>query len=194
MRILLEKIVQNDRLHALWLNTLSYLENCGARKIAACEHPTFVKEEMLKHAEEEFRHAYHLKRQIEKIAKDSCEDYTQILGGLATKHYLPCLDTQICRYLKKEGLFQRDLAYHLITYVIERRALELYPLYEAVLRSSCSLVTVRSLILEEHNHLQEMEAKLETLAPKHRNQALEFEKLLYLRWQNALTLQQLFPY
>ena len=52
--------------HAKWLNTLSFLENCGARKIAACEHPTLVKEEMLKHAAEEFRHAHHLKRQIDK--------------------------------------------------------------------------------------------------------------------------------
>ena len=40
---ILNRIVASNELHAKWLNTLSYLENCGARKIAACEHPTLVK-------------------------------------------------------------------------------------------------------------------------------------------------------
>ena len=53
---LLDAIIPSPDLHAAWLNTLSYLENSGARLIAACEHPTGVKEEMLKHAAEEFRH------------------------------------------------------------------------------------------------------------------------------------------
>lgn len=68
IRQLLNTIIASDELHAKWLNTLSFLENCGARKIAACEHPTLVKEEMLKHAAEEFRHALHLKRQIGRIS------------------------------------------------------------------------------------------------------------------------------
>ena len=50
IRQLIITIIAAPELHAKWLNTLSYLENCGARKIAACEHPTLVKEEMLKHA------------------------------------------------------------------------------------------------------------------------------------------------
>jgi hypothetical protein len=33
---ILNVIVACNELHAKWLNTLSYLENCGARKIAAC--------------------------------------------------------------------------------------------------------------------------------------------------------------
>lgn len=45
-------IVASTKLHSKWLNTLSYMENCGARKLAACEHPLLVKEEMLKHAAE----------------------------------------------------------------------------------------------------------------------------------------------
>lgn len=71
---LIAQIVKNPFLHGLWINTLSYLENCGARMIAACEHPTRVKEEMLKHAAEEFRHAFYLKKQLARIGK-SYEDY-----------------------------------------------------------------------------------------------------------------------
>ena len=58
LKELIGSIVKSSSLHGLWINTLSYLENCGARMIAACEHPTLVKEEMLKHAAEEFRHAH----------------------------------------------------------------------------------------------------------------------------------------
>jgi bacterioferritin (cytochrome b1) len=64
---LLEKIVQQNETHAKWLNTLSFMENAGARKISACEHPTNVSLIQLKHAAEEHRHAYYLKKQILKI-------------------------------------------------------------------------------------------------------------------------------
>ena len=64
---LLRLVIAHPDLHAKWLNTLSFLENCGARKIAMCEHKTLVKEEMLKHAAEEFRHAHDLKKQLLKI-------------------------------------------------------------------------------------------------------------------------------
>src|SRR5437899_9916061 len=95
-------IIPSRELHAKWLNTLSFLENCGARKIAACEHPTLVKEEMLKHAAEEFRHAHYLKRQIPRIWTRPMETYSldSMLGGIATLHYLNALDLKTSRYLK----------------------------------------------------------------------------------------------
>src|ERR1700733_11588698 len=91
---LLYQIVSTPLLHAKWLNTLSYLENCGARKIAHCEHPTKVKEEMLKHASEEFRHAYYLKQQIRKVHPQPMNTYSlnSMLGGFASFHYLNLLD------------------------------------------------------------------------------------------------------
>jgi len=95
---LLTSIVACPKLHAKWLNTLSYLENCGARKIASCEHPTLVREEMLKHAAEEFRHAHYLKKQIQRISRP-IETYAlpTLLGGIATLHYLNSLDLKTCR-------------------------------------------------------------------------------------------------
>ena len=71
----LRKTIANEVMHAKWINTLSYLENCGARKIAACENPTLVKEEVLKHAAEEFRHAHYLKRQIARITAEPYPTY-----------------------------------------------------------------------------------------------------------------------
>src|SRR5437868_5371980 len=97
---LINPIVADPLIHGLWINTLSYLENCGARKIASCEHPTAVKEEMLKHASEEFRHAFYLKTQLARIDQQY-EDYRKesLLGGWAATHYLNALDLQTSRYL-----------------------------------------------------------------------------------------------
>jgi len=66
MKDLIRKITQDDHTHARWLNTLSMMENTGAKKIKNCEHPVFVNEIILKHAAEEARHAYYLKSQIQK--------------------------------------------------------------------------------------------------------------------------------
>ncbi|MBA3722268.1 MAG: hypothetical protein H0W88_07695 [Parachlamydiaceae bacterium] len=149
-------------MHAKWLNTLSYLENCGARKIAACEHPTLVKEEMLKHASEEFRHAFHLKKQIERIPSLSLDDYSihNLLGDYASLHYLHALDIKTCRYLSEEVKLQKnkvkETAYLLVTYAIELRADELYRIYDEVLKTANTKVTVKSILLEEKEHLNEM--------------------------------------
>lgn len=161
MQKLLTTIVASDELHAKWLNTLSFLENCGARKIAACEHPTLVKEEMLKHAAEEFRHAHHLKRQIEKVSSYPMETYSLslMLGGISTLHYLTALDLKVSQYLKELGLSKnsiKEAAYLLVTYAIELRADELYRIYDEILRKASSKVAVKSILLEEKEHLNEM--------------------------------------
>lgn len=168
LKPLLTHIVNSPPLHAKWLNTLSFLENCGARKIAACEHPTLVKEEMLKHAAEEFRHAHHLKRQIERVSSDSLNTYalSYMLGETATLHYLIALDVKASRYLKTLGLSKssiKEAAYLLVTYAIELRAEELYPIYDEVLRKAGSRVAVKSILLEEKEHLREMKEGLEKL-------------------------------
>jgi len=121
---LLTQIVQSDILHAKWLNTLSYLENCGARKIAACEHPTLVKEEMLKHASEEFRHSHYLKKQIKKVSSFYFPDFRlcSLLGRISTLQYLNKLDLLIARFLTKEPFLNKfklkKTAYLLVTYAI----------------------------------------------------------------------------
>jgi len=170
LRELLIKIVDSQELHAKWLNTLSFLENCGARKIAACEHPTLVKEEMLKHAAEEFRHAHHLKRQIERVSYfQPLDTYAlpHMLGGISTLRYLTTLDVKTSRILKEAGLSKKSIheaAYLLVTYAIELRAEELYPIYDEVLRKAGSRVTVKSILLEEKEHLKEMREGLQQLS------------------------------
>jgi len=191
---LLTTIVDSNALHAKWLNTLSFLENCGARKIAACEHPTLVKKEMLKHAAEEFRHAHHLKRQIERISPHSIIDtyaLSFMLGGTSTLHYLTALDLNTSRYLKTLGLPKhsiKEASYLLVTYAIELRADELYPIYDAVLRKAGSRVAVKSILLEEKEHLNEMQEGLKQLPSGfiHAEHVCRIESHLCKKWLDTI--------
>ena len=67
MQQLLTTIVGHDILHGKWLNALSYLENTGARKISAYQDSYGVNYLELKHAAEEHRYAYYLKKQLRKL-------------------------------------------------------------------------------------------------------------------------------
>ncbi|REC45319.1 hypothetical protein [Chryseobacterium pennipullorum] len=193
---LLKKIVQEGNSHARWLNTLSFMENAGARKISKCEHPVLVTLIQLKHAAEEHRHAYYLKKQIGKIDPELCKTYEngELLAPTATRQYLHSLDIKACRYLQDVfNLNKEDLkyaAYLFVTYAIEVRADELYPVYQQVLTEESSKVMVKSIILEEEGHLEEMINQLDGFSSdwqEHADNILAIEKELHDQWITAIT-------
>lgn len=189
MERLIPLIIQSPNLHLRWLNTLSYLENCGARKLAAYEHPILVREEMLKHAAEEFRHAYILKKQMLRIGEVlPTYERRYLLGGWDTVHYLDKLEVAISRFLKGQRACMA-MAYPLIIYAIEKRAEKIYPLYESILRKAKSPIGVKSILLEEQGHLQEIEGELALYkeAPHYANHTGEIEQSIYNDW--LITLQ-----
>jgi len=192
---LFDTIISDDQLHAKWLNTLSMMENTGARKISASEHKTKVSLMVLKHAAEEARHAFYLKKQIEKIDGGLCPDYSSpyIICPESSAYYLDKLDIEVCRYLKKElkltGERLRFGAYLLVTYAIEVRADALYPDYQAALKKHSSKISVKSIILEEETHLAEMTAQMKTFFADHEASAavaVGMEERLYEGWISSL--------
>src|SRR6476660_7954648 len=185
---LLTAIVTDHEKHAKWLNTLSLMENTGARKISASEHKTDVTLIILKHAAEEHRHAFYLKKQISKLGAGLCPDYSDqyLLATHDSRYYLNMLDVHVCKYLKSElnlsGNELKFAAYLLVTYAIEVRADELYPVYQDVLDANSSKVNVKSIILEEEGHLEEMLVQLKNFSPdwqQHADRAVEFETELF---------------
>ncbi|WBV57492.1 hypothetical protein PFY10_03420 [Chryseobacterium daecheongense] len=193
---LLERIVKNNEVHAKWLNTLSFMENAGARKISSCEHPTQVSQIQLKHAAEEHRHAYYLKKQIGKLNPDFCKTYEkeELLASLATRQYLHSLDIKACKYLQKAfSLTKEELkyaAYLFVTYAIEVRADELYPVYQDILTKESSKIMVKSIILEEEGHLEEMINQLNEFSPDwqlHAEEILKIEHQLHEQWISSIT-------
>ena len=193
---ILENIVSDNILHAKWLNTLSFMENAGARKISASEDKEKVNLIILKHAAEEHRHAYYLKKQINKIGEGLCENYESnyLLAPNASKFYLNSLDVKVCKYLKSAlnltGANLRFAAYLLVTYAIEVRADELYPVYQDILTKTNAKVMVKSIIVEEEGHLEEMIHQLKSFSPdweKHAKIAVDIENGLFEEWVNSLS-------
>ncbi|NML57263.1 hypothetical protein [Chryseobacterium cheonjiense] len=197
---LLEKIVTDDEVHAKWLNTLSYMENAGARKISACEHPSDVNLIQLKHAAEEHRHAYYLKKQILKINSNTCENYQRehLLASTATRQYLKNLDIKTCKYLQNEFSLTKEqlkyAAYLFVTYAIEVRADELYPVYQEILTKYSSKIMVKSIILEEEGHLEEMISQLDNFCEQwkiHAEHILKIENDLHQQWIDSISQEVL---
>lgn len=191
----LENIVNDNVLHSKWLNTLSYMENAGAKKISASEHKEEVTLLILKHAAEEHRHAYYLKKQLAKLDENLCKTYSnaELLAPNHTKYYLNTLDVQVCRYLKDHfklsGYDLKFAAYLFVTYAIEVRADELYPIYQEVLTAKESRVTVKSIILEEEGHLEEMLHQLKEFSPdweKHAQEIIKIEQQMFTNWMTGL--------
>lgn len=192
---LLEKVVQDGVTHAKWLNTLSFMENAGARKISKCEHPVSVTLIQLKHAAEEHRHAYYLKKQIGKIDPELCKNYepNELLAPVATRQYLHSLDIKACRYLQNVFKLNHEelkyAAYLFVTYAIEVRADELYPVYQDILTRESSKIMVKSIILEEEGHLEEMINQLDEFSAdwkQHADHVLTIEKELHDQWIAAI--------
>lgn len=191
----LENIVSDNSLHSKWLNTLSYMENAGAKKISASEHKEEVSLLILKHAAEEHRHAYYLKKQLSKLDENLCKTYSnaELLVPNHTKFYLNNLDVKVCRYLKQHfnlsGYDLKFAAYLFVTYAIEVRADELYPIYQQVLSAKESRVTVKSIILEEEGHLEEMLNQLREFSTdweKHANEIVKMEQQMFVDWMTGL--------
>lgn len=195
---LCQAIVHQPELHCKWLNTLSLMENTGARKISASEHPVHVDLTMLKHAAEEFRHAFYLKKLIGRLDTNSCPTYAPeyLLAPRASRFYLHQLDIAVCRMLLQEDRIDRARmqkgAYLLVTYAIEVRADELYGTYQQALDGVQSRVNVKSIIAEEEGHLEEMQQLLQQFDPAWKtlaDRACRLEEQLYNNWIEAVAAE-----
>ena len=195
---LLIQIVSDDLVHAKFLNTLSLQENIGARKISASESMETTSCMVLKHAAEEHRHAFYLKKQMERLTPGGCPTYQPdyLLAPFSSKYYLNKLDLETSRYLRNTLFFNgaelKFAAYLLVTYAIELRADLLYPIYQKVLHMEGSRVSVRSIILEEQGHLEEMIVQLKTFSldwEHHAKQIVDIESHLYVHWIKDLAIE-----
>ena len=81
-----------------------------------------------------------------------------------------------------------------MTYAIELRADILYPIYQEVLERNNSKIMVKSIIVEEQGHLEEMTAQLETYLQdwkQHANRLIEIEERLFKEWMQAIRNEML---
>lgn len=151
IKTLLGAICEDTATEAKWLNTLSLLEYIGARKISktvAGRHPDSP--EVLDHLADESRHAYAFKRLCVEISEGECDSY---LCEDAAKRYFAELDQRATAWMNElTGEDDMSQNYLLVTTLIERRAMMMYPLYRSVTSHDVVRDELQEIVVEEQDH------------------------------------------
>jgi hypothetical protein len=159
----LTNVIRKPEIHSRFLNTLSYMEHLGARKIHLTQTAPNVSESILKHASEEARHAHFFKKQSLKIYP---VDNLGILAPNQAERYFLKLEAMTIHSLRKSNVPKNQwskLTYLYTTKLIEERAGILYKIYNDILIKSNSVFRLNSIIKEEESHLDEMNSSLARL-------------------------------
>ena len=190
---LVAAIVAEPGLHARWLNTFSYLEYVGFRKIVKSQHAEVLTAAILGHACEEGRHALGLKKLAIKLGGAAFDSYAPevLLCGEEANDYFQDLD-QFCdeAFADRSPEERVTLAYGYVTWLVERRALDVYGIYKNALGDSEIARKLGGLLAEETKHLADVEALLQAGDPDFATKSKEFEAVetsLYETFLGALT-------
>ena len=190
---LISQIVADPALHARWLNTFSYLEYVGFRKIVKSQRAEVLTAAILGHACEEGRHALGLKKLAVKLGGAGFDSYAPqvLLCGEEAEAYFQDLDQSCDEAFADRSADERvRLAYGYVTWLVERRALDVYGLYKSALGDSEIARKLGGLLAEETKHLSDIEALLQSADPAISTRSKEFEALensLYEVFLAALT-------
>ncbi|RHX93613.1 hypothetical protein DLM76_16325 [Leptospira yasudae] len=181
IRTFLQKIIQDSKQHSRWLNTISFLEHMGSRKILATQSGIGMGEMILRHASEEARHAHFFKRMSERVSPGSCPDYqTENLHcGFPAFLYFQRLDGMVLKNLNAAGIRgkkQSFLSYLYVTHLIEERADFLYQEYDRILEENGIQVSLKAILKEEESHLAEMKSALTAEDPEYKTRYAIFQE------------------
>ena len=185
---LLARTIAAPAQHGRLINTLSLLEHMGSHKIMATQHRADVDQATLRHIAEEAHHAYFMKRQAEKTADRPLEYVAaDLLAPSAARMYFQRLEAATVGALGREC--GPRAAYLYMSMIVEFRALWFYGLYQEALQRAQHVLSLKRVIGEEQNHLEEMATRLETageLSDAHVTALLARERVLYVRLLTAL--------
>ncbi len=149
-----EKIVQHPSAHARFVNSLSFIEYIGARKILKGQRAQDFSLELLSHASEEIRHAQILKRLALRISPEVVSYQREhLLAGERAEGYIQEVDRAVEEALGKNKTWQN---YLVTTLVVEERAETFYTEYEKVLAECGYGGILISIVKEEVGHLKKM--------------------------------------
>lgn len=151
IREILALIVKDVGLEARWLNTLSLLEHIGARKIMKSMGDGHPDSYVLDHVCDEARHAAIFKRLSDSLMPGAVESRYLCRDEAVT--YFQLLDKAIGEWIQdRTGHEDPILSYWLVTTLVERRAMRLYPLYRSLTQQFEVQEELKNIILEEAGH------------------------------------------
>ena len=148
---ILEKVTSDSSLHSRFLNTLSYLEYIGSRKMLKSLPSSILDHFFLDHINEETRHSLILKRLAEKTAKKNMafQDDEMIVGQSAQDYF-----QEVDHYSLKFAFDNPVLNYLYTSYAVEQRALVFYSLYNDVLKKKSFAFSLDAVLNDEIKHLE----------------------------------------
>ena len=161
----LKEIFSSDPAHYLWLRCLSYLEYIGYRKMVKTLEYQEVNQGVYHHLTDEIRHSYMLKELAEKAFEGRFQNvlfddsFIEIAEG-----YFQDVDGEVCQWiLSNNGQERPFLCYMLVSYIIEKRAMAVYPPYYSKLQEAPSKLILQKIIKDERDHLSYLEDRLSLL-------------------------------
>ena len=185
-------IVADPLLHARWLNTFSFLEYVGFRKIVKSQRAEVLTSAVLTHALEEGRHALGLKKLAIKLGGPDFDSYAAeaLLCGEEAEAYFQELDGACDEAFAERAEAERaKLVYCYVTWLVERRALDVYGVYKRALAVTEIARKLDGLLAEEVKHLADVEAWLHASDADFATRSRQFEAIeakLYERFIDAL--------
>lgn len=162
-------IVMDKNLHARWLNTFSYLEYIGFRKIVKSQRAELMTCKILSHALEEGRHALGLKQMAVRIGGEAFATYAaeNMLCGEEAEAYFQNLDAACDQaFADRPDATSTKLVYCYVTWLVERRALQVYGAYKMALNVSPDAGPISGLLMEEKKHLSQVAAEIAATDPE----------------------------
>ena len=183
---ILEQITQDKALHARWLNTLSYLEYVGARKIIKAIPSNRISEAFLEHISEETRHSLFFKKLSQKLSgKNPGFQTFEILASDSVRSYFQKVDHKAAEFSGS----QPCLNYLYTSFAVEKRALIVYSLYNKILLQKRFPFNLNGILKEEDRHLDFVQEALEREDPlweKNSEDLRDFEHQQYFSLLLAL--------
>ncbi len=155
----LEEILASETKHYLWLRALSYLEYIGYRKMVKAVPYTEVGQGVYHHLTDEIQHSFMLKEFAEKNFENQrlTEKKFEGLKNVA-EEYFQAVDSKMDETVASScGNKDPYLCYMGVSYLIEKRAMKIYPSYFAKLTESPLKKVIQKIIKDESEHLAYLE-------------------------------------
>jgi rubrerythrin len=146
------------------------LEYTGAQKISKSVASTHPKRAVvLDHLADEARHAYAFKRLYEHVAAlDSDGEEPGYLCVQAAETYFRRLDERATTWMTElAGEQHQQECYLLVTTLVERRAMEMYPLYRSATDIDEVADELQQIVVEEQDHRVAIEENCKDLLAKY---------------------------
>ena len=154
--------------HYHWLRSLSYLEYIGYRKMVKALAYGEMNQGVYHHLTDEIRHSFMLKELAERAfdGKFQYVPFERDLVGMA-ESYFHDVDEAVHQWvLAVSGEERPYLCYLLTSYLIEKRAMAVYPSYYSQIQEAGAKVILQRIIKDERDHLNYLENHLGVLPEK----------------------------